>query len=125
MSRPFEEVLADKTGDPLSKPEPEVRIRFALPASAAATLMQKYREDPEAMREYFGDSFVGLELVEDDNPAASFCESDPISKPIRAISCGCCTNGCVCHNHMDIPRGCRPQKCAVHSGTRATVFLRA
>lgn len=44
---------------------------------------------------------------------------------VRQISCGCCTNGCVCHNHMDIPRGLRPQKCALHSGTGEVVILRA
>ncbi len=43
----------------------------------------------------------------------------------RVVSCGCCTNGCICHNHMDIPRGQRPQKCAIHSGTGENRYLQA
>ncbi len=39
----------------------------------------------------------------------------PIPPPL--LSCGCCTVGCVCRNHMDIPRGILPQKCSEHSGT--------
>ena len=35
---------------------------------------------------------------------------------IKVISCGCCTNGCICHNHMDIPRGDKPGQCEVHKG---------
>lgn len=44
---------------------------------------------------------------------------------IRAISCGCCTVGCVCNNHMDVPQGKRPKRCALHSGTGEVVFLDA
>ncbi len=33
----------------------------------------------------------------------------------RSVSCGCCTNGCVCSNHMDIPRGMVPGPCAYHA----------
>ncbi len=40
------------------------------------------------------------------------------------ISCGCCRNGCVCLNHMDIPRGIRPQLCEQHSGSGAIRFLK-
>jgi hypothetical protein len=45
--------------------------------------------------------------------------------PNRQLSCGCCTNGCVCHNHMDIPRGLRPQRCPLHSSTGKTEFINA
>lgn len=33
---------------------------------------------------------------------------------IRQLSCGCCTNGCCCTNHMDIPNGTPPKRCALH-----------
>lgn len=36
---------------------------------------------------------------------------------MRRVSCGCCTNGCVCFMHRDVQRGLLMQKCAVHSGT--------
>jgi hypothetical protein len=36
------------------------------------------------------------------------------TKP-RAISCGCCTNGCCCQMHMDAPRGRPVATCAYHS----------
>lgn len=35
--------------------------------------------------------------------------------PARRISCGCCTRGCVCQNHMDIPRGLPPRVCGLHT----------
>lgn len=31
------------------------------------------------------------------------------------LTCGCCKNGCRCFNHMDVPNGRRPQKCAPHA----------
>lgn len=34
---------------------------------------------------------------------------------IESSTCGCCTNGCVCTNHMDIPNGVRPGPCAAHA----------
>jgi len=30
-------------------------------------------------------------------------------------SCGCGSCGCVCFNHMDIPRGIRPGRCVEHA----------
>lgn len=36
---------------------------------------------------------------------------------VSQVSCGCCTNGCTCFMHRDVPRGVRQQKCALHSGT--------
>lgn len=38
-----------------------------------------------------------------------------VEQPDR-LSCGCCRDGCTCHNHMDIPRGIRPCLCAKHGG---------
>lgn len=42
---------------------------------------------------------------------------------INVVTCGCCSNGCCCHNHMDIPRGRLPGKCDVHR-KRQFVVLR-
>lgn len=42
----------------------------------------------------------------------------------RRISCGCCTNGCCCVNHMDIPNGRRPQVCEYHSASGHIEFLK-
>ena len=30
---------------------------------------------------------------------------------VKHVSCGCCTNGCCCSIHMDIPRGLQPRMC--------------
>jgi hypothetical protein len=35
--------------------------------------------------------------------------------PINTVSCGCCSSGCVCEIHQDIPRGPRPAVCAFHA----------
>lgn len=40
--------------------------------------------------------------------------------PGTRLSCGCCTDGCVCINHQDTPRGLPPQICAYHRWHRAT-----
>lgn len=40
--------------------------------------------------------------------------------PGTRLSCGCCTDGCVCWNHQDTPRGVTPQICAYHRWHRAT-----
>lgn len=34
-----------------------------------------------------------------------------MSEP-RKLTCGCCTEGCVCVMHQDIPRGVPPTTCA-------------
>lgn len=39
--------------------------------------------------------------------------SKSVLKP-RAVSCGCCTGGCVCWNHQDCPRGIPPHICGYH-----------
>ncbi|MBE7466009.1 MAG: hypothetical protein HS116_21245 [Planctomycetes bacterium] len=31
--------------------------------------------------------------------------------PTKHLTCGCCDRGCVCSNHMDIPRGRKPRMC--------------
>lgn len=33
----------------------------------------------------------------------------------RTVSCGCCTDGCVCWNHRDVPRGRPVTQCAFHN----------
>jgi hypothetical protein len=33
----------------------------------------------------------------------------------KSATCGCCTNGCVCNLHMDIPRGMQPSVCEYHA----------
>lgn len=33
---------------------------------------------------------------------------------MKIVSCGCCSGGCVCFNHQDIPRGVKPGKCEIH-----------
>ena len=33
----------------------------------------------------------------------------------KKISCGCCTNGCVCFMHRDIPRGIIDGTCDIHA----------
>ena len=33
---------------------------------------------------------------------------------VKKLTCGCCTNGCVCHHHQDIPRGIKPKICSIH-----------
>lgn len=55
------------------------------------------------------------------------CEAARLAAPpdwTRRISCGCCTNGCCCLNHMDIPNGRRPQVCEYHSSTGRVEFLK-
>ncbi len=34
---------------------------------------------------------------------------------MSTVSCGCCSAGCVCGNHQDVPRGIHPQACAYHA----------
>lgn len=48
----------------------------------------------------------------------------PNYAPVRAISCGCCTNGCICTNHMDIPRGRAPRRCLLHTDSTAPALPR-
>jgi hypothetical protein len=36
-------------------------------------------------------------------------------RDIRTLSCGCCTNGCVCWNHRDEPNGRTVTACAYHA----------
>ena len=35
-------------------------------------------------------------------------------KTVRVVSCGCCTNGCVCFMHRDEPRGIFKNICQLH-----------
>ena len=35
----------------------------------------------------------------------------------HTVSCGCCTNGCICWNHQDTPRGLSPTVCPFHQTT--------
>ena len=56
----------------------------------------------------------------EDGPAASFAPEEPApveQSTVQRLSCGCCPQGCVCHNHMDIPGLVQPQICANHSDT--------
>lgn len=36
-------------------------------------------------------------------------------RPANHLSCGCCSDGCRCVNHIDIPRGCPISTCAYHA----------
>lgn len=36
----------------------------------------------------------------------------------KTLTCGCCSNGCVCWNHQDTPAGRPPTRCEHH--TKAT-----
>lgn len=38
---------------------------------------------------------------------------DALRRP-GCVSCGCCTHGCVCSNHLDIPNGRPARTCAYH-----------
>lgn len=42
--------------------------------------------------------------------------SETVRASVNTVTCGCCSNGCCCHNHMDIPRGLKPHKCPLHGG---------
>lgn len=47
---------------------------------------------------------------------------------VKTLTCGCCSNGCVCQNHMDIPNGRPPKKCEMHEAeakNAAEVILEA
>lgn len=33
---------------------------------------------------------------------------------VNVVSCGCCSNGCVCWNHRDEPKGRHEHKCDLH-----------
>lgn len=33
---------------------------------------------------------------------------------MRTVSCGCCTEGCVCWNHQDVPAGRPVATCSYH-----------
>jgi len=35
-------------------------------------------------------------------------------QPPHSVTCGCCSNGCICDHHVDIPRGDRAKICAYH-----------
>lgn len=42
--------------------------------------------------------------------------TDPVTTPgTRRLSCGCCTNGCCCSIHLDVPNGRRVRTCARHA----------
>jgi len=34
---------------------------------------------------------------------------------IKHVTCGCCSNGCVCANHCDVPNGRPVKACQTHS----------
>ncbi len=36
-------------------------------------------------------------------------------RPANHLACGCCSGGCVCLGHCDIPRGLLPRVCAYHA----------
>jgi hypothetical protein len=33
---------------------------------------------------------------------------------MRTVSCGCCSMGCTCFNHQDVPNGNPPKSCDYH-----------
>lgn len=33
---------------------------------------------------------------------------------VKVLTCGCCSNGCVCVHHQDTPMGRPPFKCNLH-----------
>jgi hypothetical protein len=39
------------------------------------------------------------------------------------LTCGCCTQGCVCTNHQDTPNGLPPHTCAAHRPFEAGDFV--
>lgn len=39
----------------------------------------------------------------------------------RKVSCGCCTNGCVCFNHRDVPKGIVVKVCDFHKHKGDTI----
>ena len=38
-----------------------------------------------------------------------------MEQTINHVTCGCCSNGCVCEHHQDVPRGFKVSACAHHS----------
>ena len=42
------------------------------------------------------------------------CMIDQRTTPVRTVTCGCCTNGCVCVHHQDVPRGLQVRTCDLH-----------
>jgi hypothetical protein len=36
-------------------------------------------------------------------------------KDLNQISCGCCSAGCRCFTHMDLPWGQKPKVCSYHA----------
>lgn len=46
---------------------------------------------------------------------ADGCEGcAPPARQAKLVTCGCCSQGCVCPNHQDVPRGLRVRVCAHH-----------
>jgi len=51
-------------------------------------------------------------VSECEDPSCGGCKP----RKIKRVTCGCCTNGCTCPIHQDIPRGIRAKTCATHQG---------
>lgn len=88
---------------PMNPPAPWLRPRPAAPAGPAVP-------DVEALERHAG------EVAARENEQARDVRSQ--DHEVRRLTCGCCTAGCICRIHMDVPRGVRPQLCAVHGGPR-------
>ena len=41
-------------------------------------------------------------------------EAIVMTRIVRQLSCGCCTNGCICHHHQNAPNGKPPVRCGLH-----------
>lgn len=48
-----------------------------------------------------------------------------VGKEIKLVSCGCCSNGCTCWNHRDVPNGRPERKCELHKDWTRDQFLGA
>lgn len=45
-----------------------------------------------------------------------------LPRPEKQLTCGCCTDGCVCHQHQDVSRGIPARACTYHAYLRLALL---
>jgi len=64
-----------------------------------------------------GTMFYGHSVLARVRAAIDAAKKEGEKKKPRALSCGCCTGGCVCWNHQDTPNGRPIHVCEYHQTT--------
>lgn len=70
---------------------------------------------------WFGETMIKTRevlerLVKSFEGLKNFNEAQEVlkGKDVKTLTCGCCSRGCCCENHKDVPRGRPAQVCEIH-----------